>query len=86
MNPTKIGYIGTGADGRPITPQHVRGWNPAGIGCSKGCPGCYACATSNRLWSQIRQCGTGGVVVRDGLRYHVCEARCKDGKLRRWHV
>ena len=86
MNSTKIGYIGPGADGRPVLPKHVRTWSPGGFGCSNGCDGCYACKTSKRFKAQIAKCGTGEVVVRDGLRYHVCEARRKDGKLHRWHA
>ena len=49
MNPTKIGYVGTGADGRPVLPQHVRTWSPGGFGCSNGCDGCYARKLTKRF-------------------------------------
>lgn len=86
MNATKIGYTGIGADGRPILANDYRTWSPGGMGCSNGCDGCYACKMSQRLRAQIQQCGTGEVAERDGLRYHVCRATGKDGKVRRWLV
>lgn len=42
MPKSKIGYTGTGADGRPV--DWYYGWNPFGFGCSNlaNCPGCWS--------------------------------------------
>ena len=42
MNRSKIGYS---IDGEPV----YYAWNPFGMGCSAGCPGCWAKALSRRL-------------------------------------
>ena len=47
MGRSKIGYLGIGADGRPITEYH--GWAPGGMGCSGGCDGCWARRLAKRM-------------------------------------
>ena len=47
MNKSKIGYFTIDDDGKPT--HDYRAWNPFGMGCSGGCPGCWAKALSRRL-------------------------------------
>jgi len=58
LGKTKIGYVGTGADGRAITFANLRGWNPM-VGCTRKCPGCYARAfKAGRAMSNCLLCNT----------------------------
>jgi len=43
---SKIGYLGIGADGCAIDRYYA--WNPL-VGCSKGCPGCWARQVAGRF-------------------------------------
>ncbi|HUT60581.1 MAG TPA: DUF5131 family protein [Phycisphaerae bacterium] len=55
---SRIGYNGTGADGRPV--ERYYGWNPGGFGCSMKCDGCWALALGRRL-GKCPKCKRGEV-------------------------
>jgi protein gp37 len=49
MGRSRIGYMGIGADSRPV--DWYYGWNPGGLGCSNGCDGCWSQELSSRFGS-----------------------------------
>jgi len=49
-----IGYLGIGADGRPITEAYA--CNPGGFGCTGGCDGCWSRECYGRKVSKCEKC------------------------------